>query len=142
MKRIIHLTLILALMSGATGCSSTQQRGGITALGAAAGGSGAYMLARGKSSGEAAAYTAAGAAGGALLTSLALGKDKEAIAEGYQAGYQQAQSDSIKREYWLRQEAERREDGSGRTSYYTLPVQDDTGGVSRVPHTVTVPVVE
>ena len=98
MNRIIHFTLILAVMTGAIGCTSTQQRGGITALGAAAGGAGAYMMARGKSSGAAAAYTAA--------------------------------------------EAERREYGSGRTSYYTLPVQDDTGGVSRVPHTVTVPVVE
>ena len=89
-------------------------------------------------------YAVAGAAGGALLTTLALGKDKKVEQAGYQAGYQQSQSDSIKREYWLRQDRERAGDGSGSLGYYSLPAPDDDplSGVKRVPHQIVVPGVE
>lgn len=140
MKLALRFLLIAAL--GSMGACSTLQRGLVTTAGTAIGAGGGYLLGKDKSSEEAALYTAVGGAGGALLTSLAQGKDQKAVAEGYQAGYQQAQSDSIKRQYWLRQSAEKTGDNSGRLSYYTLPVQNDLGDVKRVPHTVTVPVVE
>lgn len=139
--QISRLLTVGATAIALTGCSSLQ-RGSVVALGSAAGAAGTYALTRHSSPGAAAAYTVAGAAGGALLTTIGLGKDKKAEQEGYQAGYQQSQSDSIKREYWLRQERERGS-GNGSLSYYSLPAPDDaTDGVKRVPHNMVIPVVE
>ena len=64
----------------------------------------------------------------------------------YDEGYYQANGDSIKREYWLRQEREHRRytyDEDGRRAYYTLPGPRETAdGVHLAPHPVVVPIDE
>jgi hypothetical protein len=141
----MRLSLILGLAVPAllTGCGSARHAaiiGGGGALGALGGALYGKHKADEGGRDRTPLYAVGGAAGGALLAGLAAGKDKAAVEEGYKAGYEQAQSDSIKRQYWLRQDAER--GGEGRTSYYTLPAPDDEDGVRRVPHRVVVPIVE
>lgn len=86
----------------------------------------------------------AGAAGGAAIGSFFYGEDEAALAASYNEGYTKASSDSIKRQYWLKQEAERFGSQScGRLSYYTFPADNLTSdGRVLVDHTVTVPILE
>ena len=135
--RIVFPVLLFGLL---TGCSSLK-RGALVGVGTGAGAAGGYALSRGKSKETQLAYTAGGAVAGGFLTAVGLGKDQKTLDEGYNQGYQQAQSDSIKREYWLRQERER--GGEGRLSYYSLPAPDPLPGEARrVPHHMVVPVAE
>ncbi len=64
----------------------------------------------------------------------------------YNEGYYQASGDSMKREFWLRQERERRRytyDDEGRRGYYTFSGPSETAdGVRLAPHPVTVPIDE
>ncbi|OAI50830.1 hypothetical protein AYO37_00100 [Opitutia bacterium SCGC AG-212-L18] len=86
----------------------------------------------------------AGAAGGAALGSVLYGEDEAALTASYNEGYIKASSDSIKRQYWLKQEMEGPGNQScGRFSYYTFPADNLTAdGRMLVDHTVTVPILE
>jgi hypothetical protein len=131
--------LLLALL--VTGCAPTAEnsnleRSGEVAAGAALGAGVGLALKPGST-------TAAliGGAVGAGATLLALGPDRKAEQAGYEEGYDQASSDSIKRHYWLQQGLQRFINNGGQTTYYTFQgPQQDADGTKYVPHPVTVPI--
>ncbi|MFA5265281.1 MAG: hypothetical protein WC378_15770 [Opitutaceae bacterium] len=134
----------LAALAFLTGCStapSTARRAGAVALGASVAGLAAHEV-----SGGNAAATGLGAAGGALLTHLALGQDRSVMQAGFDQGYLQGQSDAIKRQYFLRQEMERKPltaPREGETVIYSIPLPATAeDGSKRAPASVAVRVVE
>lgn len=85
----------------------------------------------------------AGAAAGAILSSTLYGEDEKALAASYNEGYIKASSDSIKRQYWLKQAMEWSNSSDGRLNYYTFPADNlMPDGRILVDHTVTVPIIE
>ncbi len=116
----VGLLLALSLLFG--GCQqvgSTTRRGFGELAGAGVGGLVGY-----EASGHSALGTAAGAAGGALLTHWVQGRDPEVLQEGFDRGYLQGQSDAIKRQYFLRLAGERQPPADrteGRPTSYFLP---------------------
>lgn len=131
-----------ALFSGCAAVSSTARRAGMVATGAAIGGAGAYAI-----SDHDPVKSVAGAVAGAALTHLAMGADPAVRQEGFDIGYIQGQSDSIKRQYFLRhaREAEPPTHGSteGKAVYYVMPGPEVTvDGRKLEPHQVAVRVVE
>lgn len=87
--------------------------------------------------------TGLGAAGGALLGSFCCGEDEQALVASYNEGYIKASSDSIKRQYWLKQAMEHSKEVDGRFTYYTFPAENKMpDGRILVDHTVTVPILE
>ena len=65
----------------------------------------------------------------------------------YNEGYYQSSGDEMKRQFWTRQELERRrytyDDEDGRRAYYTLPGPTQSpDGVRLAPHPITVPIDE
>jgi len=133
---LLAVALALALVGCTTTESSTTQRAVATGAGAAAG----YGIAKAAAPNNTAAQAGA-AAGGALVTGMLLGEDKAARAEGFKDGYEQGQSDAIKRHYWMEQDWNSRQ--TGKKVYYTMPgPTQDEDGTRLVPHKVTVPVTE
>ncbi len=139
MKRTSQILLLALLVTGCapSASNSNLQRAGLATLGAAVGaGIGTAIKPH--------STTAAliGGAIGAGATLLVLGPDRKAEAAGYQEGYDQASSDSIKRHYWLQQGLERYMNNGGQTMYYTFPgpQQDSGDNTEYVPHPVTVPI--
>jgi hypothetical protein len=144
MRYPVAFLFVLAVPTLLTGCGSARHAA-IIGGGGAVGALGGALYGKHKADeggrDRTPLYAVGGAAGGALLAGLAAGKDKAAVEEGYRAGYEQAQSDAAKRQYWLRQDAER--GGEGRTNYYSLPTSEpEDDGVRRVPHRMVIPIVE
>lgn len=126
---------ILATLS-LTGCLS-QKKAIYTAGGAGIGGGLAYALFD-----KNPLATGAGAAIGAVVTSYAYGEDEEALIASYGEGYIKSASDSLKRQYWLRQEMQKQQE-SGTMAYYSVPGETFTqDGRLLVDHTVTIPILE
>lgn len=85
----------------------------------------------------------AGAAAGAILSGAFYGEDEKALVESYNEGYIKASSDSIKRQYWLKQAMEQSNQFDGRLNYYTFPADNlMPDGRILVDHNVTVPIIE
>lgn len=139
--RLAFLSLILLLSVGCQRVSSTARRGTVVGLGAGAAGAASYYAFDKKP--EAAL---AGAAGGALLTHMALGEDPELLQRGFDQGYLQGQSDAIKRQYFLRLAEEARPFGNqadGRPVSYFLPGPElGPDGTKKEPHLLELRVVE
>lgn len=129
--RLGPVLLAVLLLPGLAGCqqlSSTTRRGGAVALGSAVGGLAGHVAGEGKP-----LAVAGGAVAGAALTHLALGSDAEVEQRGFDQGYLQGQSDSIKRQYFLRQalEAKPLRPERGRDGLYWLPTQETNPDGSR-----------
>lgn len=137
----IKLTKSLALCllcCAVSGCGSTPKRGLMAGAGAAAAGFAAKKFI----SDDPLMIAGATIAGGAA-TMAALGEDKELAGKNIMEGYKQGRKDAIKHHYWLQQNLEKRHQDGGQTTYYTFDAEViDTDGVSKVPHKITVPVVE
>ena len=135
-----HFIMIMSLLIlvGLTGCFPAR-KAMHTAGGGMLGGGLAYALFDGNP-----LAVATGAAGGAALSGAFYGEDEEALTASYNEGYIKASSDSIKRQYWLKQEMERPSNqSSGRLNYYTFPADKLTpDGRMLVDHTVTIPILE
>lgn len=138
---LLLLGMLCVLSSGCQSTGSTSRRAGLVTLGAAAGAGLGHELGNGS-----ARDTALGAVAGAALTHLALGRDPAVERQGFDAGYVQGQSDAIKRQYFLRLEAQRvapqpRPRGVARTYFVpgpsTLP-----DGTALAPHLLPVRVTE
>ena len=128
------------LLGGCSAVSTTMQRAGAVGLGSTIGGLAGYKLGN-----KDPVKTAAGAVLGGVATHAAMGKDPAVLQEGFDQGYVQGQSDAIKRQYFLRQEQERRPAGSGEGEpvYYVMPGPTVTAdGRQLKPHEVAVRVVE
>ena len=120
------------------GCGSTNQtveRSAVTGAASAAGIGLAEIVAPNSNIAK-----VAGGAGGALLSTLALGEDKTVYDRGYQEGKEQGESDSAKRHYWMQQDGQ--SSHVGKQVYYTFPAPPAKDGTKEVPHKITVPVVE
>lgn len=64
----------------------------------------------------------------------------------FQKGYDVGASDTVKRQYWILQNMQKREDGQRskpRLSLYRMPVEPDPAAtVKTVPYEITIPVYE
>lgn len=135
---------VLAVLALTSGCTSTNKRSALLGAGTAAGASIGYAV---SDDDNKALGTAAGAVGGALLTSVALGEDPEVYQRGVDEGYMLGSADSAKRLYWAKQDLERQRAaagaGSGGVRYY---VWEDEGiasdGRKLAPERVAVPIFE
>jgi hypothetical protein len=64
----------------------------------------------------------------------------------FQKGYERGASDTVKRQYWILQNAQKRDEGQQskpRLSLYRMPVEPDPNAtVKAVPHEITIPIYE
>ncbi len=64
----------------------------------------------------------------------------------FQKGYERGTSDTVKRQYWILQDMQKREDGNRskpRLSLYRIPVMPDPEAtVKTVPYEITIPVIQ
>jgi len=61
----------------------------------------------------------------------------------YQKGYERGASDTVKRQYWILQDMQKRDEKKPRLSLYRMPVNPDPNGtVKTVPYEITIPIYE
>lgn len=63
----------------------------------------------------------------------------------YQKGYERGASDTVKRQYWILQDMQKRSEAkpSGRLSRYRIPITPDPDAtVKTVPYEIAIPVVQ
>ncbi|HTS18511.1 MAG TPA: hypothetical protein VMP11_13135 [Verrucomicrobiae bacterium] len=116
-----HLLAILFIPLILTGCAATRP---ISDLAFGAGGA---ALADKFSNGNP-AITAAGAAGGVLVSEgLHYASEKQAQS-AYNTGYQKGRSDAIKQQYWvlINQQKEKADQNQQNVRYYEIPVPEQT----------------
>ncbi|HEY5813744.1 MAG TPA: hypothetical protein VIT23_13945 [Terrimicrobiaceae bacterium] len=86
------------------------------------------------------------AVGGALLGGAYAGAQKRAKEKQKEEGYQLGASDTVKRQYWIARNLQKRNGDAEpgyRTQYYTFNIQPDpTAEINRVPYNITVPILE
>ncbi|MFA6960375.1 MAG: hypothetical protein WC205_06480 [Opitutaceae bacterium] len=104
-------------IAGLTGCSTAGGMASDIGL-AGAGGALAYELSDGDIG-----VTAAGAAGGYLVSKLAQSQMKKAINEAEQRGYDRAMNQAVKQQYWIIQNQQRSFDTSLADTARFVPVQ-------------------
>lgn len=118
----IHHFLILATTSLLlTGCAATRPVSDV-AMGA-----GGAALAHELSKGSA-AITAAGAAGGVLLSEGLHSASQKQAQKAYQTGYEKGRSDAVKQQYWIlvNQQKERADQHIETVRYYEISVPEQT----------------
>jgi hypothetical protein len=103
--------------AGLTGCSTAGGMASDIGL-AGAGGALAYELSDGDIG-----VTAAGAAGGYLVSKLAQSQVKKAISEAEQRGYDRAMNQAVKQQYWIIQNQQRSFETNQSDSVRLVPVQ-------------------
>jgi hypothetical protein len=113
--KILCLILPLFLM----GCAATRPIADV----AAAGGGG--YLANDLSHGDP-AITAAGAAGGVLLSEGAFYLSKKQSDKSYVNGYEKGRSDAVKQQYWLQVNQQRAVPQQDDVRLYAIPVPEQT----------------
>jgi len=61
----------------------------------------------------------------------------------YQKGYERGASDTVKRQYWILQDMQKRDEKKLRLSLYRMPViPDPNATVKTVPYEITIPIYE
>jgi hypothetical protein len=113
--KIICLIIPLFLM----GCAATRPIADV-----AAAGGGAY-LANDLSDGNP-AITAAGAAGGVLVSESAFYLSKKQSDKAYLNGYEKGRSDAVKQQYWLQVNQQRALPQRDDVRFYEIPVPEQT----------------
>ena len=104
-----------------TGCAATRPIGDL-AMGA-----GGAALASEFSHGNV-AITAAGAAGGVLVSEGLHYASQKQAEKAYTAGYEKGRSDTVKQQYWIlvNQQKEKAEQNQENVRYYEIPVPEQT----------------
>ena len=104
-----------------TGCAATRPIGDL-AMGA-----GGAALASEFSHGNV-AITAAGAAGGVLVSEGLHYASQKQAEKAYTAGYEKGRSDAVKQQYWIlvNQQKEKAEQNQENVRYYEIPVPEQT----------------
>jgi len=104
-----------------TGCAATRPIGDL-AMGA-----GGAALASEFSHGNV-AITAAGAAGGVLVSEGLHYASQKQAEKAYTAGYEKGRSDAVKQQYWIlvNQQKENAEQNQENVRYYEIPVPEQT----------------
>jgi hypothetical protein len=116
-RRLFAAFALTLVVAGLSGCSTA---GGMASdLGlAGAGGALAYELSDGDIG-----VTAAGAAGGYLVSKVAQTQVKKAITEAEQRGYDRAMSQAVKQQYWVIQNQQRSYETRQESAARLVPVQ-------------------
>ena len=61
----------------------------------------------------------------------------------FQKGYERGASDTVKRQYWILQDMQKRDEKKPRVSLYRMPVDlDPNATVKTVPYEITIPIYE
>jgi len=61
----------------------------------------------------------------------------------FQKGYERGASDTVKRQYWILQAMQKRDEKKPRASLYRMPVDPDPKAtVKTVPYEITIPIYE
>ena len=61
----------------------------------------------------------------------------------FQKGYERGASDTVKRQYWILQDMQKRDEKKPRASLYRMPVNPDPNAtVKKVPYEITIPIYE
>ncbi len=61
----------------------------------------------------------------------------------FQKGYERGASDTVKRQYWILQDMQKRDEKKPRASLYRMPVDPDPNAtVKKVPYEITIPIYE
>ena len=61
----------------------------------------------------------------------------------FQKGYERGASDTVKRQYWIMQDMQKRDEKKPRLSLYRMPVDPDPKAeVKKVPYEITIPIYE
>ena len=61
----------------------------------------------------------------------------------YQKGYERGAADTVKRQYWILQDMQKRDEKKPRLSLYRIPVNPDPNAtVKTVPYEITIPIYE
>jgi hypothetical protein len=119
MKKYYLISILLIPLFGA-GCAAVRP---ITDMAAGAGGG---ALASQLSNGNV-GITAAGAAGGVLLSEGAFYLANKETAKAYASGYEKGQSDAAKQQYWILVQAQQqRKTRPENVSLYAIPVPQQT----------------
>lgn len=121
MKTLIPFLLLSLLVSG---CAASRPLG---AVGLGAGGA----LVASELSGGNPGITAAGAAGGVLLSEGIHYLSRKETAKAYASGYDKGRSDAVKQQYWLYVHLQRESAGAGQVHLYpvALPEQHVDGAI-------------
>jgi len=115
--RVVVASALVLMVAGLSGCSTAGGMASDIGL-AGAGGTLAYKL----SDGDIGA-TAAGAAGGYLVSKVAQTQVKKAINEAEQRGYDRALNQAVKQQYWIIQNQQRSYETRQETAARFVPVQ-------------------
>jgi hypothetical protein len=123
---ILEITLPLLLL----GCSTTRPISGV-AMGA-----GGAALANELSDGDP-LITAAGAAGGVILSEGLHYAAKKQADKAFTSGYEKGRSDAVKQQYWILVNQQKQENGSSaNVRLYSIPIPEQTiDGVTLKPTT-------
>ena len=116
-----HHLIALAFVALLTGCAATRP---ISDLALGAGGA---ALASEFSHGNP-AITAAGAAGGVLVSEGLHYASQKQAENSYNTGYEKGRSDAVKQQYWIlvNQQKEKAEQNQENVRYYEIPVPEQT----------------
>jgi predicted small secreted protein len=116
-RRLVIASVLGVIAAGLSGCSTAGGMASDIGL-AGAGGALAYELSDGDIG-----VTAAGAAGGYLVSKLAQSQVKKAITEAEQRGYDRAMNQAVKQQYWIIQNQQRSFETNQSDSVRLVPVQ-------------------
>jgi hypothetical protein len=116
-----HLISLIMIPLLFTGCAVTQP---ISDLAMAGGGA---ALANDLSKGDP-VITAAGAAGGVLISEGLHYASQRQAAKAYALGYEKGRSDAVKQQYWIlvQQQKEKADQPQENVRYYEIPVPEQT----------------
>ncbi len=118
MNRLLLISICLApvLLSG---CAASRPFVDVAAAG------GGAAVANELSNGDP-AITAAGAAGGVLLSEGAYYLSKRQSDKAYTTGYEKGRSDAVKQQYWLLIQEQRKKENADNVRLYEIPVPEQT----------------
>jgi hypothetical protein len=116
-RKVGALVALGLVVTGLSGCSTAGGMASDIGL-AGAGGALAYELSDGDIG-----VTAAGAAGGYLVSKLAQSQVKKAIHEAEQRGYDRAMNQAVKQQYWIIQNQQRSYEDRRESSARLVPVE-------------------
>jgi hypothetical protein len=143
---IIISGIVLAALQGCEAARTAAYAGGGAAAAGALGAGIGYIASKGNPQ-TAAIAGGVSAVGGAILGGAYAGAEKRQKQKQREEGYQLGASDTVKRQYWIARNLQKRQDSDAepgyRTQYYTFNIQPDaTAEINRVPYNVTVPILE
>jgi hypothetical protein len=144
--RIAVAAIVTIALQGCEAARTAAYAGGGAAAAGALGAGIGYIASKGNIQTTAIAGGVS-AVGGAILGGAYAGAQKREKEKQKEEGYQLGASDTVKRQYWIARNLQKKRDGEAepgyRTQYYTFNIQPDpTAEINRVPYNITLPILE